>query len=87
MEERDEERRREVVANDLISLLPKDGSASAYSVAIAIRELIEPIVDRSIGSGAGMGTADLQVEIGGVQYIIEVRPCRSQRLAKASRRK
>lgn len=29
MEERDEERRREVVANDLISLLPKDGSASA----------------------------------------------------------
>lgn len=72
---RDEEKQREVAVNDLArSMLPNDGSAKAYSVALAIRELIEPIVDRSIGSGAGMGVADIQVEIGGAQYVIEVRP-------------
>lgn len=65
MSERDDERQREATVNDLTSLLPNDGSANAYRVVIAIRELIQPIVDRSIGSSAGMGEADLDVVIGG----------------------
>ena len=61
-------------------LMPADWDKGPASLALELSTLLNPVADEGtfIDSGAGAGSADLWVTVGGVEYFLTIRRSNNQ---------